>query len=92
MKRKYNIEWYHKKDVKYGGDPSLIHTWIEIPHPTGEVSIDAKTAVDMFTRSVGNLHKIEITKIKELDENMKQIGEDIIPTEGETMVPIGGKH
>lgn len=88
MIRKYNFEWYLKKDVKYGGNPLLRHTVIKIGNPTGQTNVDAKTATDMFCRAIGNLNKIEITKIKECDEN-GQIGEDIVPQAESAIIPVG---
>ena len=56
-------------------------------NPTGKVEVDAKKAVEIFIRGFGNLKQNTILSIKEFDEN-GQIGEDIIPTDGSTIVPI----
>ena len=42
----------------------------------------------MFCRAIGNLNRIEITKIKECDEN-GQIGEDIVPQAESSIIPVG---
>jgi len=88
MKRNYIFEWYNNKDSKYIGTPLVRHTKIRLSNPTGETSIDAKNATDIFTRNFGNLKQVTIVKIKELDEH-GQIGEDIIPQEEEKIIPIG---
>ena len=88
MKRNYIFEWYDNKDTKYGKEPIIRHTNIRLSKPTGETGVDAKSATDMFTRNFGNLNKVTILKIKEIGEH-GQIGEDIIPQEEESIVPIG---
>lgn len=89
MGRIYKIEWYEKKDLRRRG-PQIRTTMIRLSKPTNEVSIDAKTAVELFTVSCGNLRKNEIVRIKEFDDEGNQIGEDIVPQEGENaIVPTG---
>lgn len=84
MIRKYNIEWYSKKD----GEDLKRNTLIEISKPTGKTNKDAKAAVNIFTSQCGNLKKNVIIKIKEMDEN-GQIGEDIVPSNDENaIIPI----
>ena len=82
MIRNYNIEWYPTKD----GKDFKRQTFIRLSRPTGHTDIDAKAAVGIFTASCGNLKKNTIIKIVEMDEN-GQIGEDIVPTEGSSMIP-----
>ena len=84
MTRYYMIEWYPKKNCI-----ARINK-ITINEPTGRTDIDAKTAVDLFVHSFGNLKKNNIVCIKEFDEN-GQIGEDIKPTEGENAIIPTGK-
>ena len=84
MKRKYAIKWYPTKEKH---NPMYRTTWVEVSNPTGDVSIDAKSAVDIFISSVGNIKKNTIIWIKEFDENGNQIGEDITPQEDSAIIP-----
>ena len=84
MKRQYNFEWYETKMAKYG-DPIIRHSIIDLSHPTGKTEIDAKKALSIFMAVNGNLKKNTIVRIKEMDEN-GQIGEDIVPSEGENAI------
>lgn len=89
MKRIYTIEWYDKRDVKYGKTPTTRTNIITLGKPTGRTELDAKAALDIFTKSFGNLRKNEVVRIKEFDEN-GQIGEDIVPsTEENAIIPTG---
>ncbi len=84
MIRNYNITWYPTKD----GTNFTRNTFIKLGKPTGRTEIDAKAALNIFIGSCGNLKKNTIVKIIEMDEN-GQIGEDIVPTEGENaIIPI----
>ena len=85
MTRYYIIKW-HEKTTKWG-KPIERYNRINIQNPTGKVEVDAKKAVEVFIRGFGNLKQNTILSIKEFDEN-GQIGEDIIPTDGSTIVPI----
>lgn len=85
MTRYYIIKW-HEKNTKWG-KPIERYNRINIQNPTGKVEVDAKKAVEIFIRGFGNLKQNTILSIKEFDEN-GQIGEDIIPTDGSTIVPI----
>ena len=85
MIRYYIIKW-HEKATKWG-KPIERYNRINIQNPTGRVEIDAKKAVEVFIRGFGNLKQNTIISIKEFDEN-GQIGEDIIPADGSTIVPI----
>ena len=82
MIRNYNIEWYPTKD----GIEFKRSTFIRLSKPTGRTEYDAKAAVGIFTASHGNLKKNTIIKIIEMDEN-GQIGEDIVPTDGSSIIP-----
>jgi len=89
MKRFYAIEWYPTKEKKYGGTPIMRTTVLTLTNPTGRVEFDAKNALNLFTKSCGNLKKNTVIKIKELDENGVQIGEDIVPTSDEnSIIPV----
>ena len=85
MTRNYNIEWYRTKEF----NPIHRTAFIKLSNPTGETSKDAKAALGIFITANGNLKKNTIVKIIEMDEN-GQIGEDIVPTDGENaIIPIG---
>ena len=81
MTRYYIFKWYENKGKKI----ERINT-ISIQKPVGDTSIDAKKAVDLFTRGFGNLKRNTIISIKECDEN-GQIGEDIIPNTETDIIP-----
>ena len=81
MIRKYNIEWYPTKER----NPINRHTFIQLTKPIGDTAVDAKAALNIFCANNGNLKKNTIVKIIEMDEN-GQIGEDIVPTEGENAI------
>ena len=82
MIRNYNITWYPTRD----GKNFTRQTFIRLSKPTGKVEYDAKAALNIFTSQCGNLKKNTIVKIVEMDEN-GQIGEDIVPTEGSSIIP-----
>lgn len=83
MIRNYNIEWYPTKD----GEKLKRSTFIKLSKPTGQTQYDAKAALNIFISQCGNLKKNTIIKIIEMDEN-GQIGEDIVPTDNEAIIPI----
>ena len=85
MTRKYRFEWY--RNEKYG-EPMIRHSFITVSPATGAVEKDGKRAMELFIKAFGGLKYNSIVKIQEFDENMKQIGEDIIPQEGSVIVPI----
>ena len=82
MIRNYNIEWYPTKD----GVEFKRSNFIRLGKPTGKTEYDAKAALNIFTASCGSLKKNTIVKIVEMDEN-GQIGEDIVPTDGSSIIP-----
>ena len=84
--RIYRFTWYPTKD----GEDFLRHTLIKLPNAKGKTEVDAKVAVDLFTKSCGNLKKNTVIKIQELDKDGNQIGEDITPSaEENAIVPSG---
>ena len=85
MIRNYRFEWY--KNEKYG-KPLIRHTFIKVSPATGKVEKDRKRARELFCAEFGSLKYNTINKIQELDEEMNQIGEDIIPQEGSAIIPI----
>ena len=84
MIRNYNIEWYPTKD----GIEFKRSSFIKLSKPMGRTEYDAKAALGIFITSYGNLKKNTIIKIVEMDEN-GQIGEDIIPINGSSIIPAG---
>jgi hypothetical protein len=84
MTRNYRFEWY--KNERYG-EPLKRHTFITVSPATGKVEKDGKRAVELFIAAFGGLKYNTIVKIQELDEEMNQIGEDIVPQEGSVIVP-----
>ena len=86
MKRIYRFKWYPTRDR----DKLSRDTLIQLANPTGKTEIDAKNALNLFIKSCGNLKKNTIIKIQELDEDGKQIGEDIMPsTDENAIIPSG---
>ena len=84
MTRYYIFKWYENKGKKIERTNT-----VSSQKPTGNTSIDAKKAVDLFTRGFGNLKRNTIVSIKECDEN-GQIGQDIVPQNTENaIIPIG---
>ena len=84
MERTYAIDWYPTKD----GPVTVRRTMISISKATGETHIDAKRALNLFIKSCGNLKKNTIVRLREFDQNKKQLGEDIVPSENETSLPV----
>lgn len=84
MIRNYNIEWYPTRD----GIEFKRSSFIRLSKPTGKTEYDAKAALNIFISQFGNLKKNTIVKIIEMDEN-GQIGKDIVPTDGSSIVPTG---
>lgn len=84
MIRNYEFTWYPTKEDKYG-KPIIRTNMIKLSHPVGKTAVDAKAAVEIFSKSFGNLNKNNIVTIKEFNEN-GQIGEDITPAEGENAI------
>lgn len=87
MKRTYEFTWHPTKEEKYGKVINRTNM-IELSHPSGKTEFDAKKAVELFSKGFGNLKKNTIVCIKEFGEN-GQIGEDIVPAEGENaIIPV----
>jgi len=81
MTRYYIFKWKENKKNSVERENK-----ITIAKPTGETSIDAKQALNLFTKGFGNLKKNSIISIKEFDEN-GQIGEDITPSAETSIIP-----
>lgn len=86
MTRSYEIEWYPTKEEKRG-EPFHRHNTILLNNPTGTTAIDAKNALNSFCQNFGGLNKNTIVRIKEFNGKGEQIGEDITPMEGTSVIP-----
>ena len=85
MTRSYEIEWYPTKEENK--NPFHRHNTILLSNPTGTTAIDAKSALNSFCQNFGGLNKNTIVRIKEFGANGQQIGEDIVPMAGTSVVP-----
>ena len=81
MTRYYIFKWKENKKNAVERENKVV-----IARPTGETSIDAKQALNLFIKGFGNLKKNSIISIKEFDEN-GQIGEDITPSAESSIIP-----
>ena len=86
MKRSYEFEWYETKEKNYGKEPIIRKHMVYLSKPVGKVEKDAKTAVGIFCKNFGNLHRNTIIRIKEFGDDGVQIGEDIIPSDAEDAI------
>ena len=84
--RSYEIEWYPTKEAKYG-EPIHTKTMIKLSKPLGITAIDAKAAMGVFINTFGGLKKNTIVRIKEFGPE-GQIGEDIVPSDSDNIVPL----
>jgi len=88
MLRNYEIAWFPTKESKYCGEPVIRKNIVKLSEPTGTTSVDSKAALNIFSKTLGNLNKNTIVYIKEFDEN-GQIGEDIVPAGDENaIIPV----
>lgn len=83
MKRTFNFKWY--ENTRYGAP--IERTNSVMVAGTGDIGRDAKTATDVFCKSFGNLKKNTIISIQELNKKGEPIGEPIIPTDENSIVP-----
>lgn len=83
--RKFSISWQEKQKF---GKPSIRTTNITLSKPTGDIGYDAKAALNILCNHFGNLHKIEINAIQEIDEEDNPIGEPIKPIGESSVVPV----
>ena len=63
------------------------YSTITVTKVTGDIGQDAKTALNIFCSVNGNLKKNEVISIQEVDEQFYKIGEPIIPTGDNSVVP-----
>ena len=83
--RKFSISWQEKQKF---GEPSIRTSNITLSKPTGDIGYDAKAALNILCNHFGNLHKIEIHAIQEIDEEDNPIGEPIKPIGESSVVPV----
>lgn len=83
MKRTFNFKWY--ENTRYGAP--IERTNSVMVAGTGDIGRDAKTATDVFCKSFGNLKKNTIVSIQEVNDKGESIGEPIIPTEENSIIP-----
>ena len=83
--RKFSISWQEKQKF---GEPSIRTSNITLSKPTGDIGYDAKAALNILCNRFGNLHKIEIYAIQEVDEENSPIGEVIKPIGESSVVPV----
>lgn len=83
--RHFVIKWAEK--VKFGC-PHERETVIHLPKASKDTGANAKAALNILTSQYGNLKKIDIIWMKELDENGKQIGDFITPNDKTDIIPV----
>ena len=83
--RKFSISWQEKQKF---GESSIRTSNITLSKPTGDIGYDAKAALNILCNHFGNLHKIEIHAIQEIDEEDNPIGEPIKPIGESSVVPV----
>ena len=82
--RKFIITYIPIK--KYGVNLKQNAT-VTINNETGNIGVDAKSALNSFINVFGSLKKNEVFSIQEIDENGNSIGEPILPTGDVATVP-----
>ena len=83
MKRTFIFNWY--ENTRYGSPIERKNTVFVAG--TGDIGHDAKQATDVFCKSFGNLKKNTIVSIQEVNDKGESIGEPIIPTEENSIIP-----
>ena len=83
--RKFSIRWQEKQKF---GESSIRTSNITLSKPTGDIGYDAKAALNILCNRFGNLHKIEIHAIQEVDKENNPIGEVIKPIGESSVVPV----
>ena len=69
---------YHK-NKKFGA---------EIVQKTSIQAKNAKSAVEVFVSTIGNLKKMTIHEVQEYDKKGNPVGEPIVPMEENAIVPV----
>lgn len=62
-------------------------TKISVIKSTKDIGEDAKSALNIFIKSFGNLKKNDVFSIQEVDENGVSVGDPITPMEDTSIVP-----
>ena len=83
--RKFSIRW---QDIPKCEEPNIRTSNITLSKPTGDIWYNAKAALNILCNRFGNLHKIEIHAIQEVDKENNPIGEVIKPTGESSVVPV----
>ena len=83
--RKFSISWQEKQKF---GESSIRTSNITLSKPTGDIGKDTKAALNILCSRFGNLHKIEIHAIQEVDKENNPIGEVIKPIGESSVVPV----
>ena len=83
--RKFSISWQEKQKF---GESNIRTSNITLSKPTGDIGYDAKAALNILCSRFGNLHKIEIYAIQEVDKENNPIGEVIKPIGESSVVPV----
>lgn len=78
--RRFIITWQSKKDKLTRKNR------VQVIKDSGDIGIDAKKALNLFTNTYGSLKYNDIITIQEVDENGDNIGEPIKPVETEEPV------
>lgn len=82
--RNFVFNWY--ENVRYGTPIERKNT-IQVTK-TSDLGHDAKKATDVFCKGFGNLKKNTIISIQEMNDKGEPIGEPIVPTEENSIVPF----
>lgn len=83
MKRTFVFNWY--ENTRYGSPMERKNT--VLVSKTGDLGYDAKQATEVFCKTFGNLKKNTIVSIQETNEKGEAVGEPIVPTEENSIVP-----
>ena len=70
------------------GSESRRYNKVTLSKPSGDIGHDAKAALNILCSRFGNLHKIEIHAIQEVDKENNPIGEVMKPTGESSVVPV----
>lgn len=85
MIRNFSFKWY--KNEKYRKPVERVNS-ITVSNAPADTAHAAKAATEIFTRNFGSLRQNTIVSIQEYDEN-GPVGEPIIPSDENTVVPTG---
>ena len=83
MKRTFIFSWY--ENTRYG--PPIERKNTVLVPKTEDFGYDAKQATEIFCKTFGNLKKNTIISIQETNEKGEAVGEPIVPTEENSIIP-----